>query len=63
MASLRWLPLCLALFAPTLHAQPSETWRGLTIAPEHRYAPYRSKDCRYPQSVEPQIVVSMGGRI
>ena len=31
----------------------AETWRGLTVAPEHRCAPYNKKrDCRYPQSVD-----------
>ena len=31
----------------------SETWRGLTIAPEHRGSPYdKKRDYPYPQSVE-----------
>jgi len=38
----------------------AETWRGLTVAPENRCSPYRSKDYRYPQSVEPKIVRSIG---
>ena len=42
----------------------AETWRGLTVAPEQRCSPYnRKKDYRYPQSVESDIVRSMGGRI
>ena len=52
--------LYLAFFVPALHAQPSETWRGLVVAPEYRCSPYRSDDYHYPQSVEPQIVRSMG---
>ena len=31
----------------------AETWRGLTVAPEYRCAPYNKKrDCPYPQSVD-----------
>ena len=38
------------------------TWRGLTVAPEHRCAPYnRARDYPYPQSVEQDIVRSLGG--
>ena len=40
-------------------AQP--TWRGLTIAPEERCAPYDSDDYRYPQSVENDIVRDLAG--
>ena len=49
------------LIAPLTTAQ--ETWRGLTIAAEHRCSHYRADDYRYSQSVEPRIVRSMGGRI
>ena len=41
----------------------AETWRGLTVTPEYRCSPYSSKDYHYPQSVEPRIIESMGGRI
>ena len=35
----------------------AETWRGLTVAPEHRCAPYdKKRDYPYPQSVERDIV-------
>lgn len=44
---------------PTPASQP--TWRGLTIAPEERCAPYDSDDYRYPQSVETNIVRDLGG--
>ena len=38
-----------------------ETWRGLTVAPEHRCAPYdKKRDYPYPQSVEPEIVRALG---
>ena len=38
----------------------ADTWRGLTVEPEFRCSPYSSKDYRYPQSVEPKIVDSIG---
>ena len=35
----------------------AETWRGLTVAPEHRCSPYdKAGDYPYPQSVEREIV-------
>ena len=37
------------------------TWRGLVVAPEHRCAPYDSRDYRYPASVEDRIVAGLGG--
>ena len=36
---------------------------GISIAAENRCAPYNSDDYSYPQSVEPQIINRMGGRI
>lgn len=47
----------LLLCAPLAH---SETWRGLTVAPEHRCSPYDRDDYPYPQSVEFQIVDRQG---
>ncbi len=44
-------------------ARAEERWRGLTVAPEYRCAPYSRDDYRYPRSVEPKIVSSMGGLI
>ncbi len=41
----------------------AETWNGLAVAPEHRCAPYDRGDYPYPQSVEAEIVASMGSRI
>ena len=39
----------------------AETWRGLTVAPEHRCSPYdRKRDYPYPQSVEREIVRELG---
>ena len=39
----------------------AETWRGLTIALEHRCSPYeRKRDYPYPQSVEQDIVRALG---
>ena len=39
------------------------TWRGLTVAPEHRCAPYDRDDYPYSQSVETRIIAGMGGQI
>ena len=41
---------------------PAETYRGVTVAPEHRGTPYRPSDYPYPQSAEAQIVADLGGR-
>ena len=39
----------------------AETWRGLTVAPEHRCSPYdRKRDYPYPQSIEHEIVRRLG---
>ena len=39
----------------------AETWRGLTVAPEHRCTPYdKKRDYPYPQSVERDIVRQLG---
>ena len=39
----------------------AETWRGLTLAPEHRCSAYNKKrDYPYPQSVERDIVRELG---
>ena len=40
-----------------------ETWRGLTVALEHRCAPYHRDDYPYSQSVETRIIAGMGGRV
>lgn len=48
-----------ALIAAT--AASAETWRGLTVAPEHRCSPYdKKRDYPYPQSVERDIVRGLG---
>ena len=39
----------------------TQTWRGLTVAPEERCSPYDADDYRYPQSVENDIVRELGG--
>ena len=39
----------------------ADSWRGLTVAPEHRCAPYdKKRDYPYPQSVERDIVRALG---
>ena len=42
-------------------AQPSNLWRGITIAPENRCSPYDSDQYRYSPSVEPRIVEAQSG--
>ena len=42
-------------------AQTTSTWRGLTVAPEHRCSQYDPDDYRYSPSVEPRIVNALGG--
>ena len=44
-------------------AASAETWRGLTVAPEHRCSSYDRDDYPYPQSVERDIVAALDGRI
>ena len=52
--------LALGLALPTI-GLAAETWRGLVIAPEARCSPYeRSRDYRYPQAVEKDIVRALG---
>ena len=50
-----------ALLSSVATATDGETWRGLTVAPEHRCAPYdKKRDYPYPQSVERDIVRELG---
>ena len=51
-------PVAVVIYASTASA---ETYRGLTIAQEHRCTLYSSDDYPYPQSVEAQIVADLGG--
>ena len=59
------LVFVLAAAGGTGHGQAfaAESWRGLVVAPENRCAPYDRSDYRYSQSVEAEIVATMGGRI
>ena len=41
----------------------ADTWRDLVVAPEHRCAPYDRAAYPYSQSVEAEIVASMGATI
>ena len=66
----RSVPIALFLLAIAVagvdgqgRALSAETWRGLAVAPEDRYAPYDRADYPYSQSVEAEVVASMGGRI
>ena len=53
---------CVAVLALAfLDTASADTWRGLTVAPEHRCAPYdKKRDYPYPQSVERDIVRALG---
>ena len=43
------------------HGASAESWRGLTVAPEHRCSDYdKKRDYPYPQSVERDIVRDLG---
>ena len=47
-----------------IDASNAETWRGLEVAPENRCSPFdRKSQYPYPQSVEDEIVRSMGGKV
>ena len=55
--------ICLAAAAALglVAGASAETWRGLTIAPEHRCSDYdKKRDYPYPQSVERDIVRELG---
>ena len=53
--------LAIVLVLGFVERVPAETWRGLTIVPEHRCAPYDNKrDYPYPQAVEADIVRALG---
>jgi hypothetical protein len=56
-----WL---LMIFTFPFSANAQDTWRGLVVQPENRCSPYDKKSqYPYPQSVEDQIVSSMGGQV
>ena len=57
------LAIAFASIADLGQAFGAETWHGLVVAPEHRCAPYDRDDYPYSQSVEAEIVATMGGRI
>ena len=57
--TLGWLAAALTLGLAA--GASAETWRGLSIAPEHRCSPYdKKRDYPYPQSVEQDIVRALG---
>ena len=55
------LGILMGLAALPDEAPAQGSWRGLVVAPENRCAPYDRDDYRYPQSVEDEIVASLGG--
>lgn len=50
-----------ATLALSTSAIASPTWRGLTVQPEQRCAPYDQADYLYSQHVESEIVARLGG--
>ena len=60
---LRAFSIVVVAVAATQSTAANKTWRGLTVAPEHRCAPYDRDDYPYSQSVETRIVAGMGGRV
>ncbi len=61
MAVRRALTVCCLAVLALPDTAWAETWRGLTVAPEHRCCAYdRQRDYRYPQSIERQIVRRLG---
>ena len=61
LITLALLAVACAIAAPS--ASRADTDLGLVVAPEHRCAPYDREDYAYPQSVELELIASMGGRI
>ncbi|MDE0533320.1 MAG: excalibur calcium-binding domain-containing protein [Albidovulum sp.] len=61
LSTMRTVAFAAAAFLADFDLASAETWRGLTVAPEHRCSPYnRSRDYRYSQSVEDEIVKLIG---
>ena len=52
-----------ALALLSLPTTAGDTWRGLSIAAEHRCSPYNKNDYGYSQSLERTVIASMRGRI
>ena len=60
-AMLACLAAVLVLAIDLVPDASAETWRGLTVASEHRCSPYdKKRDYPYPQSVERDIVRALG---
>ena len=55
--------IAIATVASHGRALAADTWRDLVVAPEHRCAPYDRAAYPYSQSVEAEIVASMGAAI
>ena len=55
--------LLLASASSFAAAPQTAAWRGLTVAPEVRCAPYDSGDYAYSRALERQAIAAMGGRI
>ena len=55
--------LLLAALLFSAGAAGDDTWRGLTVAPEHRCSAYDRDHYPYPQAIERRIIERLGGRI
>ena len=63
LAAIAFAAIAAIAFHALADAAEPDTWRGLAVVPEDRCAPYDRADYHYPQSVEAEIVASMGGRV
>lgn len=65
--SLTSLPPCacliLAAFLFSTGTVGADTWRGLTVSPEHRCSDYDRDHYPYPPAIEHRIIERLGGRI
>ncbi|MCY4149981.1 MAG: excalibur calcium-binding domain-containing protein [Gammaproteobacteria bacterium] len=53
--------ICVLHFGSDLAHSADRMYRGVAVAPEHRCSPYDRKDYPYPQSVELEVIESLGG--
>ena len=56
----RLLPILGFIATVAAAAAVGDTYRGVTVAPEHRCSRYDPDDYRYPQSVEARLVAQLG---
>ena len=55
--------LIFAILIPSILFAEVEIWNYLAVKPENRCSEYKRSDYRYPQSVEDELIILMGGYI